>query len=382
MTALQYAENFQIGTLCTSRGHGRVTRSNPVPLKAGEYINREMMCSIVDHILDPEIKYIMTFGGTVGVNFCDKFYLFDTQTYTWTRAKTRCPDLGIAMERGELAATLAGEYIMVASAERVTHMDAMKLISETPQPVSGYTIIAKSDEMTIPRNPSMVAVPFESSLLLMDVNHTQGGTAVAVPRNNQWVVKKIPEKYRIPWASNCTAISDECVLITGGWHNELEHSMSTCVLYNARTHTFTDMPPMTRGRSGHAACLLLNGDVFVCGGSRTQDDDHDLPIAGAFIHLYPFAEIFNHKTRTWSNILCALRPRRGHECIPISETKVLILGGQTSYYISDKTNACEVYDFATNTAVLVAEIPERLWGFTVVPLYELPPTKETQHDID
>jgi hypothetical protein len=383
MTAIQYAENLQIGTLCSASSRtrpGRVTRSHPAAVGGP---SREMLCSIVDHILDPEIKYIMTFGGRNGESgFCDRFYLFDTENYTWSRAKTYCPDFGIL--GGVDAFVAAGIYdsFVVVSGERVVNLNAMKLISDIPQSVGTFATIAKLDGMTNLKYVSLVAVPFENRLLLMGVDIGGDRTAVASPHTNKWDIWEIPAEHKITHGARCTVISHECILITGGWDTEWDHPMSKCTIYNARTHKFTATAGMKRTRSWHAACLMLNGDVFVCGGMRTDDDDYYVADGGGPHPLYPFAEIFNHQTHTWSDVTCTLRPRTGHSCIPISETKILILGGTVSYHIHSERDGCEVYDLVANTRTVTAEMPDHIRNFSVMPLSDLPPPKSTQHDVD
>jgi hypothetical protein len=70
----------------------------------------------------------------------------------------------------------------------------------------------------------------------------------------------------------CTAslIPHGKILICGGSDAYTIGGSKTTEIYDTSNDSFVDGPDMIFGRSGHTATVLLNGDIFICGGDYDQ----------------------------------------------------------------------------------------------------------------
>jgi hypothetical protein len=89
------------------------------------------------------------------------------------------------------------------------------------------------------------------------------------------------------WAT-ATALRDGRVLIAGGYgcESELASACSSAEIYDPVSQTFTSTGSMSVGRFGHAAVLLMNGQVLVVGGG--------IPKGGEWT-----AELYDPTSGTW-----------------------------------------------------------------------------------
>jgi hypothetical protein len=76
--------------------------------------------------------------------------------------------------------------------------------------------------------------------------------------------------------STCIVVQKTKLLIMGGVH--IKRGLKNCLLFDSTTLTITLVAPMNRPRYGHSACILPNGNVFICGGAihRSSCEEYDV----------------------------------------------------------------------------------------------------------
>lgn len=171
-----------------------------------------------------------------------------------------------------------------------------------------------------------------------------------------------------------TLLPDGKVLVTGGVHWPSSpgfaqdvpsgSALDVAELYDPATEKWTVTDSMHTARYTHTATLLGNGDVLVTGGmglkkviypEPERDDEgprqfrghpFDTPRYPAFVDALSSAEIYDHKTGTWSSIPSLKTPRFNHTATLLADGNVLVVGGQSNGVIFD---SAEVYNVSNRT---------------------------------
>ncbi|CAN5169863.1 hypothetical protein BH23CHL1_BH23CHL1_04570 [soil metagenome] len=113
-------------------------------------------------------------------------------------------------------------------------------------------------------------------------------------------------------------------------------------VYDPDTNRWDVAAPMNAGRFGHTATLLNTGDVLVAGGRSLPGPDN---------HSLASAEIYNPKTKQWTNLASAMAvPRNGHTSTLLENGKVLVTGGHIT------ARMAELYDPVTQTWASAGEM--------------------------
>jgi Galactose oxidase, central domain/Kelch motif len=111
-----------------------------------------------------------------------------------------------------------------------------------------------------------------------------------------------------------TLLADGRVLIVGGLTTQSDSSLKnagSAEVYNPSAGTFSDAGQMAAARSGHAAALLPNGNVLICGGG---DDDFT-------------AELYDPATNSFTITGNMQVGRSGHTATVLLLGSVVVIGG-------------------------------------------------------
>lgn len=134
------------------------------------------------------------------------------------------------------------------------------------------------------------------------------------------------------------------VLLIGG-ANAQGAALRTCELYDPATNRFTAAGSMVTGRAGHTATLLNDGRVLVCGGSTNLTD-----ATAAIFGTQRSCEIYNPSTNTWSGAARMSRVRLGHAATLLPNGRVLVCGGATvNFILPGVTSTAEIYNPSNNS---------------------------------
>ncbi|SPE31108.1 High-affinity leucine-specific transport system, periplasmic binding protein LivK (fragment) [Candidatus Sulfotelmatomonas gaucii] len=145
-----------------------------------------------------------------------------------------------------------------------------------------------------------------------------------------------------------TMLSSGKVLIVGGENDEA--ALASAELYDPATNTFTSTGSMTTPRSGHSANLLANGKVLIAGGVSSQIFAYGAlspstdPLATA--------ELYDPMTGTFSRAGPMTMGRVGHTATLLLNGKVLIAGGYIDWVNPvgyQNNSSAEIYDPAAGS---------------------------------
>jgi N-acetylneuraminic acid mutarotase len=141
-------------------------------------------------------------------------------------------------------------------------------------------------------------------------------------------------------------LPDGRVLMTGGG---APPSQLTSELYNPASGTWSAAAPMAQGRFSHTATLLPDGRVLVVGGWNTV-------ISTALVS----AELYDPATNTWTSTGSLANARYLHTATLLKDGKVLVAGG----YSSSSTTSAELYDPAAGTWSTVGSLAQGRYAHT------------------
>ncbi|WP_437962639.1 kelch repeat-containing protein (plasmid) [Sorangium sp. So ce119] len=173
----------------------------------------------------------------------------------------------------------------------------------------------------------------------------EGGDPGAPPLGEAPLADTAPSVSLGPWVMaapmnvaraghTATRLLDGKVLVAGGlsmqtWQRP-DEALSSAVLYDPATDTWTAAASMGTGRVHHEATLLASGDVFVRGGHS------GLPPVAA-------AEIYRHSLDLWTAVPPEPTPRIASRITPLAGGRVLVTGGVTEPPYSP-LSSCAIYD--------------------------------------
>ena len=135
-------------------------------------------------------------------------------------------------------------------------------------------------------------------------------------------------------AHQATLLESGQVLITGGCAgNGCDTYLDSVELFDPKTRTFQFAAPMSTPRAGHAAVVLEDGRVMVCGGWTGQ---------GATTS----AELYDPVTEQWTSIGDMNDARESLMAVPLPDGRVLVTGGSGG---QDDLASAEIFDPKTST---------------------------------
>ncbi len=140
-------------------------------------------------------------------------------------------------------------------------------------------------------------------------------------------------------------LPDGRVLVTGGG---TASSQTTTELYNPASGTWSAAAAMAQGRYSHTATLLPDGRVLVVGG-------WNISLSSAV----DSAELYNPATNTWTSTGSLATGRYLHTATLLKDGKVLVAGG-----FGATSTSAELYDPATGTWSAVGSLAQGRYSHT------------------
>ena len=133
-----------------------------------------------------------------------------------------------------------------------------------------------------------------------------------------------------------TLLGDGTVLVAGGstGHVEATWVLAAAERYDPNTDAWSSAGSMSSPRLEHAATRLVDGRVFVTGGSNGG--------------LLSTTEVYDQTTGSWSPLASLIVPRKKHTAT-LTRQGVLVVGGRNTRGGSRIESIAELYDFDTNT---------------------------------
>ena len=138
-----------------------------------------------------------------------------------------------------------------------------------------------------------------------------------------------------------TLLPNGKVLVAGG-QNEVYAAVASAELYDPSSGTFSVTGNMTVPRAGHTATLLNNGQVLIAGGNSGEG-------GGAALSS---AELYDPATGTFTATSGSMTAARAsHTATLLQSGKVLIAGGDVTFYIASGQSlaSAETFDPSTDT---------------------------------
>jgi len=167
--------------------------------------------------------------------------------------------------------------------------------------------------------------------------------ALAVANFQATAAASPPKPPGIRVAYTITLLRDGRWLVAGGYvrgndpRNQSSSVTNEALIFVPSTGQWTNTGAMMSDRTGHAATLLLNGEVLVTGGQAITR----IP-SGAFFKEAATAEIYNPATGQWRFTGAMNQPRGSHTATLLPDGKVLATGGGTNSVI--RLSSAELYD--------------------------------------
>lgn len=127
------------------------------------------------------------------------------------------------------------------------------------------------------------------------------------------------------FAHTSTLLADGKVFVAGG---QAEGSLASTEIYNPKSRTFSNARTMSVPRSGHSATLLRNGTVLIAGGYN-----------GTYLSS---AEIYDPETNSFTPTGWMTSARSGHEAVLLNNGSVLLAGGVSVGWTF--LSSAEIYD--------------------------------------
>ncbi len=138
------------------------------------------------------------------------------------------------------------------------------------------------------------------------------------------------------------------VLLMGGLSLKRKQTLNACEIYDAKTGAFRPTRrPMHNDRFGQTACALADGRVFVMGGQSWK--------IGQPSQTLSTAEVFDGQTETWQLVGPPRFARDRATATVLLDGRVFIAGGTNQ---GKPVLASEIYDPQTRTFALAAPLRE------------------------
>jgi hypothetical protein len=309
----------------------------------------------------PEVKKIMTLGGSIGTIFQINAHLFDVATHEWETSPIKLQDRSSLFKTSCFSMTILNDKSVLICNMDFRHQNPVACI------FNPYKSGADQFENVDPEGTEKWGCMSGQSLVtLKDGNVLRLGgwtsrtgirpntsnLALFNMRTKKW--SDIPHPRRFFDGTYCVVMEDGNVLITGGSFRGMDEHVSTCIIFNPRTHVESRAAPMTIGRKYHAGCLLEDGRVFVHGGVTITEGEEW--VTGSF-------EIYDPQTNRWEDFTETHMGRYAHSCILLSDGKIFISGG-------DQVHTCDIYDPIEHTLTVHPALSFEYTRYASIPIYQ------------
>lgn len=234
---------------------------------------------------------------------------------------------------GHAAALLPGDDILVvgggglglrplSSAEIITQLNLL-----------GGEVVYDAHHMSAAHH-ECTAIPLDSRHILV-FGTGESGTGVHLYDTRYKLFKPGPQLIDTNRKGAAVlAMTDGRILVTGGRSNKDDSIPTQSVeIYNSRDGTWSQGPPMLKGRTYHRATLLPSGNVLVTGGYLNTEE-----------RSTSTCEIYDMKTNAWREAQRMSLGRCGHVQLRLPDGRVVVIGGSTDRY--EPLRSCEIYDEA------------------------------------
>mmetsp|Transcript_10778 Transcript_10778/g.13636 ORF Transcript_10778/g.13636 Transcript_10778/m.13636 type:complete len:652 (+) Transcript_10778:94-2049(+) len=131
--------------------------------------------------------------------------------------------------------------------------------------------------------------------------------------------------------------------------------LSSVEMYNPETQTWEELPPMRKGRSGHA-CAAVKNKIYVFGGNLSGEvPSHNNSNCG---------EVFDLDSNTWTALSNNMVKKKSHHAAVAIGHKIYVLGGH-------RTNKSEVYDTITGEWNAIRPMITKKYAYAAVVIGDL-----------
>ena len=262
--------------------------------------------------------------------------MYDSQTGEWSTV----PSMAVA-RRGHSALPLADGRVLVFGGRQIAvsllDSDSLQMV-ETFDPASGQW--SNAPDMAMGHIGLDAVVLADGRVLVsggVGASLSQGSGSAAGQSGSGGVdttgaarpsMPNLPELYdptaekwrgagfvRGTMAHTLTLLTDGMAVQVGGFGTG-GSGVTNVEVYDPRSGTWEEGPPMAVGRMFHTATLLQDGRVLAVGGTGAEGNLRS-------------AEMFDPATRTWSPAGQSSVPRAGHTATLLQDGTVLIAGGGT-----------------------------------------------------
>lgn len=134
------------------------------------------------------------------------------------------------------------------------------------------------------------------------------------PRTDSW--SEAPPLCHPRAEPSLTLLADGSVLALGGYDEEVVRSAE---LFHPETGLWTELAPMQRPRCAHTTTALLDGRALIVGGIGGRVEAPSPP--------WSEPELFDPRTRSFETTEGPFGPRVGHSVTRLTDGRVLIAGG-------------------------------------------------------
>jgi hypothetical protein len=157
-------------------------------------------------------------------------------------------------------------------------------------------------------------------------------------------------------AHQAIVLDDNRILVIGG-QSQLTASTgtlhNTCEIYDPGTDTWTSTGSMAYARVGHAAIVMSDGRVLVCGGRGY------VAAGGDTIHTLNSVEVYDPNTGQWFSAPSMGSSRSGHGVVALSTKNLLMVSGggaqKPEYFDPRKFEWRYIPNPLTNTDVTLSQ---------------------------
>lgn len=167
-------------------------------------------------------------------------------------------------------------------------------------------------------------------------------------------IEDIETKAKLLNYSGCTHLNFHQLFIAGGINFQEDLISNDAQIYHIKKNVFEQLPKMKHERFNFA-CVQYNNHVYVCGG-RTYGYYNQAILRSC--------EVFNLKTKTWSDIPDMNKKRCGHKLF-IYQNKIYAIGGLSS---DRKSKLIEYFDPSVNKWILTdIKLYFNIFNFEIFP---------------